>query len=617
MSDRLCPLCDDVQPAATCPVHEVPTLAPQDGPRCRLEVGTVLSDRFRIDHLIGQGGMGALLGATELPSGRRVVVKVLRGERVTEPAHVRRFYQEARAVRALSHPNIVNVLMFGVDAKTRAPFLAMELVAGRTLKALIRQDGPLTEANAVAIFLPIVRALATAHRAHVLHRDLKPSNIMVDNIDGHFAVKVLDFGLAKILEDPGTVPLTEPGKTVGTPAFMSPEQITQGHQDFRTDLYGLGCVLHAALTGTPPFTGGSLIDVMRKQLHSPVPPLPPVLADNQPPSPGLRALHAQLLGKAPDDRPSSTETVLDALLALIADRGDEPNRGAVAVETHVDLHAPHLGASMQATPTPAAIIDPSMLNKQTTPEPSPNPSTLRIPLDDLSDAGPTARAAQLLPDTRIEGPLLPSGLFAPASDPSLTQVMPGSLDRHEGLTSDTPDAADTTKTESDLQPHPRVAPRDTVSSRSPRPAVAAARGPSSVIEPAVDPRLSVPLPATPSSPWWLAGISAAGIGLFLVVALTLTPARSDPVADAAPIQPVATPRASSTWISAFIEIRTRPAGAEVVVGSDWIGRTPVGVDRPAAGERQSLLIKRQGYRSQRVQIRHDTESPLEIELQAR
>ncbi|MEQ8278181.1 MAG: serine/threonine-protein kinase [Deltaproteobacteria bacterium] len=319
---RLCPLCESEMPDLQCPTHDVPTIAVGDsqGPAAKLEIGSVLNDRYVIDGLLSQGGMGALLRARRLPEGTVVVVKVLRGQRVSEIQNVRRFYQEARVASALHHPNIVRIIEFGVDEATRAPFIAMEYVDGRTLKALIGEAGALDEKRTAALFVQIARALLAAHDHGILHRDLKPSNIMVSPLsDGEEHVKVLDFGLAKILSpDPEMSPLTQPGKTVGTPAYMSPEQVTQRPQDFRSDLYGLGCMLHAALTGGPPFTGDDLIAVMRKQMRDPPPPLPDRLFDGRTPTFGLVQLHRQLLKKSKNERPASTEEVVRTFESLLS-----------------------------------------------------------------------------------------------------------------------------------------------------------------------------------------------------------------------------------------------------------------------------------------------------------
>ena len=384
MDERLCPLCDRDWSQTTCPVHGVPTIGPARTHAARLEVGTVLVGRYLIEGLLGQGGMGALLAATDLDDGTRLVIKVLRGERVGEIANVRRFYQEARAARALTHPNIVRILQFGVDETTRAPFIAMEFVPGRTLKAMVAAEGPLSEAHAAEIFLEIAHALGAAHGAQVLHRDLKPSNIMVAPEGTAPRVKVLDFGLAKIMEDPRTAPLTQPGKTVGTPAFMSPEQVMQRPQDFRTDLYGLGCVLHAALTGSPPFTGPDLIEVMRKQMRQAPPPLPDTLSDGRPPSEPLRRLHRSLLAKNPDDRPSSTQAVV-AALAELSQSDTRPAFGAglsqfELLQTEVDL-SPAIGRTVpeddDAAPTKAYPVAPALSD-------SSSRSTDVDPLEDLA-----------------------------------------------------------------------------------------------------------------------------------------------------------------------------------------------------------------------------------------
>lgn len=330
----MCPLCDATTDAVRCAIHGTPTLslAPTTNPPTKLEMGTLVVGRYRVESLLSQGGMGALLLATDLENGQRVVIKVLRGHRVTDPSNVRRFYQEARVASALQHPNIVRIIEFGVDEPTRAPFLAMEYVAGRTLKQILQQEGPMDERRIGRLFRQITLALVEAHQKGVLHRDLKPSNIMVTREGEQEWVKVLDFGLAKILEDSETAPLTVPGKTVGTPAFMAPEQVTQRAQDFRTDLYGLGCVLHATLTGHPPFSGDDLIEVMRRQVREAPPPVPEVLADGKVPSRALIELHRRLLEKQKTDRPGSTEEVVELFSTLAGERRSPIAEAGTVVE---------------------------------------------------------------------------------------------------------------------------------------------------------------------------------------------------------------------------------------------------------------------------------------------
>jgi serine/threonine protein kinase len=317
--DRFCPLCDDYLVEELCPAHGVPTIAKLDSgePIVKLDVGTVIAQRYRVERFLRQGGMGVVLAARQLQTDQRVVIKVLKNDRVALRNNLRRFYQEARVISRLSHPNIVKIFEFGFDTPTRVPFLAMELIDGRTIREIVKTDGTFSEDRAASVLRQVAQALIEAHDKGVLHRDLKPANIMVVPLSSGEDVKVLDFGLAKVLEpEEGTKPFTAPGQAVGTPAFMAPEQITQSPQDFRTDLYGLGCVLHVMLTGTPPFDGPDRLEVMRKQIREPPPPLPERLSDGRAPTQDIIALHRRLLMKNRTDRPASMKEVIAILNRL-------------------------------------------------------------------------------------------------------------------------------------------------------------------------------------------------------------------------------------------------------------------------------------------------------------
>jgi serine/threonine-protein kinase len=324
--DRFCPLCDEQVASEICPRHRVPTIAPASGdPVTRAEPGAVIGGRYRIDRVLGQGGMGTIFAATHLGIEDQVVLKVLRDANVQQRTYLRRFYQEARAISRLDHPNIVHMMEFGFDPSAQVPFLVMEHVAGRTLRELIRDEGALPERRAIEIALQIARALLEAHEKGVLHRDLKPDNIMIGVLaDGSEHVKVLDFGLAKLTEgDTSTPPLTVPGRVVGTPSFMAPEQVLHGPQDFRTDLYGLGCVLHALLIGRPPFFSKDRLEVMRRKVREPAPPLPDRLPCGSAPTRALTEVHRALLATERSGRPSSTRDVV-RVLSAIANRSTEP-----------------------------------------------------------------------------------------------------------------------------------------------------------------------------------------------------------------------------------------------------------------------------------------------------
>jgi len=315
LESSYCPLCDAERSEATCPVHHVPTLPPPTGETPPpIAHGSRIADRYRVEGVLSHGGMGTVLDAVQVGIRRQVVVKILRDARPEERGRIRRFYQEARLISALDHPNIVRIYEFGLDPVYRVPYIVMEKVEGATLQQAVHTEGPLSERRAARLFTQIVRALIEAHRKGVLHRDLKPRNVMVRRLpEGGEHLTVLDFGLAKFIEDDQLgPPLTAPGRTVGTPGFMSPEQVLGRPLDFRSDLYGLGCMLYAALTGQPPFAGSAALAVMRKQVREPPPPLPERLADQNPPSPQLRTLLDRLLAKDPERRPQTLEEVLRA-----------------------------------------------------------------------------------------------------------------------------------------------------------------------------------------------------------------------------------------------------------------------------------------------------------------
>ena len=316
---RYCPLCDAERPDPTCPIHLVPTILPREGQPPNIVKGSLIAGRYRIEGVLSHGGMGTVLDAEQLGIKRRVVVKILRGTRADDRPKVRRFYLEAQLVSTLDHPNVVSILEFGVDPNFTVPFIAMERIEGVTLQRLIEREGPLPERRAAHLFSQIVRALAEAHGKGVLHRDLKPRNIMVRRLpEGAEHVTVLDFGLAKLLEDDNQPPLTAPGRTVGTPGYMSPEQVLGRKLDGRSDLYGVGCMLYTALVGQAAFEGAAALVVMRKQVREQPPPLPRRLSDGAPPSTAITRLLFSMLEKHPDDRPRSLDDVR-LLLDRIAD----------------------------------------------------------------------------------------------------------------------------------------------------------------------------------------------------------------------------------------------------------------------------------------------------------
>lgn len=239
-------------------------------------IGVALG-HYRIVEQLGEGGMGVVYKASDTRLNRFVAIKVLPPEKLADPERNRRFVQEARAASALNHPNIVTI--YDIGEADGVQYIAMEYIQGETLDRLFGRKGlPLKESLNFAV--QIADALAKAHAAGILHRDLKPSNIMVT---GDGIVKILDFGLAKLVEAEGSAdraatataeaPLTQNGCIVGTTAYMSPEQAEGKPLDSRSDIFSFGSVLYEMLTGRRPFTGGSAASTLAAIIMgNPVPP---------------------------------------------------------------------------------------------------------------------------------------------------------------------------------------------------------------------------------------------------------------------------------------------------------------------------------------------------------
>jgi eukaryotic-like serine/threonine-protein kinase len=221
----------------------------------------IIDGRYRIDAAIGRGGMGAVFRAQDLRLGRDVAVKVVRTDLVAQPDARTRFEREAQIVAKLQHPAIVTVFDFGA-LPNGAAFLVMEYVRGEDLRSVLRREGPLNPARAIALIGSVAAGIDFAHRAGVLHRDLKPENILLP--DSGIGPKVLDFGVAKMTDAVApeqSQTLTQGGTIIGTPAYMAPEQLRGESVDGRADVYSLAVLTFEALTGRLPFGAGSLVDI--------------------------------------------------------------------------------------------------------------------------------------------------------------------------------------------------------------------------------------------------------------------------------------------------------------------------------------------------------------------
>lgn len=283
-------------------------------------VGKTIASKYRVEALIGEGGMGKVYRARQLALDKVVVLKVLRHTLLSDERTVARFQREAKAASRLNHPNSISVLDFG-QADDGALFIAMEYVAGQDLHQILSREWPLGEARVVRIAMQILNALSDAHGAGVIHRDLKPENIMVEQRRNEpDFVKVLDFGIAKItdVQDEGPA-LTRAGFVCGTPEYMSPEQARGAVLDYRSDLYAVGVILYQLTTGLLPFESDSAVGYATKHLTEEPPP-PTRRRPDARISPGMERLILRVLSKDPDDRPADAAAFKMELLAVDKER---------------------------------------------------------------------------------------------------------------------------------------------------------------------------------------------------------------------------------------------------------------------------------------------------------
>ncbi|MBV9942871.1 MAG: serine/threonine protein kinase [Solirubrobacterales bacterium] len=335
-----------------------------------------LAGRYRLEEVIGRGGMSTVYRATDLALDRVVAVKVALDPLAEEnPIYVARFKREAHAAAALSHPGVATVYDAGADGSTR--YIVMELVDGRSLSDMLRDEGPLAPARAAGIAAQVAETLAAAHAAGIVHRDIKPGNIMVGAGD---RVKLLDFGIARTAD---AVTLTQTASVLGTAPYMSPEQAMGNPADARSDIYSLGCVLYEMLTGKPPFMAEVPAAVLHQ--HVRVAPKSPRTINPAIP-PGLDALVLHMLAKAPSDRPQTAAEVRDRLAGYASDTPTAPTRrlppavDAAAAAAAMAADVPQGGTVAQAgTAPPEATAAPPGATAASPETASPPPETASPP----------------------------------------------------------------------------------------------------------------------------------------------------------------------------------------------------------------------------------------------
>lgn len=306
----------------------------------------MVNDRYHLRQVIGSGGMSEVYDAEDTVLGRAVAVKMLRPEMARDINFRERFRREAQNSGKLNHPNIVSVFDTGeknVDGIT-IPYIVMELVNGRTLRDIVREDGPLPAQEAAQLLAPVANALQASHEAGIIHRDIKPANIMLTNTG---QVKVMDFGIARALDD-STSAMTQTSAVIGTAQYLSPEQARGNPADARSDVYALGCVMYEAVTGRTPFEGETPFAVAYQHVQEePVPPSQYIdtthLTNTQ--RLNIDAVILTAMAKHPADRYQSAWEMSEDLQRMANGQLTEAARGHVSEEEQAtSMVSPVVGA---------------------------------------------------------------------------------------------------------------------------------------------------------------------------------------------------------------------------------------------------------------------------------
>ncbi|WP_143140967.1 serine/threonine protein kinase [Nannocystis exedens] len=277
--------------------------------------GEVLADRYRVHHRLGKGGMGEVYLAEHMDIGRKVAIKTLNAHLQDKPEIADRFMQEARTSSRVRHSNIVDITDFG-KTDHGAPFFVMEYLEGEDLKSVLKRERVLPWERARDILLQVCAALSAAHAHGLVHRDLKPDNIYLIRQGDQELVKVLDFGIAKIISDAGDE-MTQTGVLLGTPEYMSPEQAQEEPLDGRSDIYAMGVLMFRMFTGRLPFRAKAFMAVLSMHMHQP-PPRPSEVDPSHPVSERQEAVILRCLAKRPEDRFQTADELAAAIREIDA-----------------------------------------------------------------------------------------------------------------------------------------------------------------------------------------------------------------------------------------------------------------------------------------------------------
>lgn len=383
---KICPVCSTEYPDDV-------KFCPNDGQTLRAAapasdlVGQVVADRYHVLRKLGEGGMGQVYLAEHVKMGRRSAIKVMNPSMVHDPDAVARFNREAANASRITHPNVCAIYDFG-ETPDGLIYLAMEFIEGEPLTDLLAREGALPARRAAHIFVQTAEALQAAHDLGIVHRDLKPDNIMLTRgRDGADVVKVVDFGIAKAVGGDESQKVTKTGLVVGTPEFMSPEQLSGDRLDARSDIYSLALVLFRMLTGKLPFEASTVQETMIKRLTDEPAKLAEVRPDLAFP-PGLQPALDAALTRSPVERYQSAAKFADDVAAVLGfGRGAGSAAALPATRADAESKTQLLDTS---TPTVAAA-------KPALPAPKPGAPPPRAPAAPAPAPPGPARKRSLVP----------------------------------------------------------------------------------------------------------------------------------------------------------------------------------------------------------------------------
>jgi serine/threonine-protein kinase len=317
-------------------------------------VGQVIADRYHITKKLGDGGMGAVYLAEHVKMGRQSAIKVMGRGMSHDPEAISRFNREAANASRINHPNVCAVYDFG-ETEDGTIYLAMEFIEGRTLSSLLKETGPLSLPRAALLLRQCADALQAAHELGIVHRDLKPDNIMIVSQKGREVVKVVDFGIAKAAGGEAGQNVTKTGLVVGTPEYMSPEQLSGDKVDGRSDIYSLALVFYRTLTDTLPFVADTAQETMIKRLTDEPIPLATARPDVVFP-PALQAVMDRALARWPQDRYGSANEFANDVSRIAETARGTSAPGSADTEAKTQVVRPSDLATARTAAMPATRV---------------------------------------------------------------------------------------------------------------------------------------------------------------------------------------------------------------------------------------------------------------------